>query len=76
MDVSVQVSSATLFFVYISNPSSPHSSRRDLCKVIKERQLRATTTGVSEQLLYIALQEPGATTKLQFSHWTSFLIED
>lgn len=50
--------------------------KESLCKVIKERQLKATASGVEKQLLYITLQEPGAMTKPQFSCWTCFLIED
>lgn len=50
--------------------------KESLCKVIKERQLKVMASGVSEHLLYIALQEPGAMTKSQLSCWTYFLLEE
>lgn len=62
-------------FTFLTPPPLP-VLKESSCKVIKERQLKATASRVSEQLLYIALQEPADKTKPQFSCWTYFLIEE
>ena len=60
------------FMFTFLTPSTLLVLKESSCKVIKERQLKATASGFSEQLLYITLQEPGAMTKPQFSCWTLF----